>query len=271
MGGDSCGRCARGGPRGRGLARSGGIGCGRAAADTIGSGAERIAGLGGVLVHGRTVRRAAALFAGWLRLPRTLGLPGHRRKTRAVADGYRLAAERDSLHRRSGPGLHDVPALHRRPEPARAAALAGDGRRRALGKGIRVGLSAVGQLHHGAQREVRQTRGVLRRSGTKLLRHPGQWRRRGRRTARPLVVRCTARRDFDAFADEAETPGYGPIDAPKGIPDVRCVQYLSAGPQWPRYSCRLLYGRYQAFLRGRTIESTHQRTAAQYALLVSTA
>ncbi|MGK8464019.1 DUF7373 family lipoprotein [Nocardia cyriacigeorgica] len=82
---------------------------------------------------------------------------------------------------------------------------------------------------------------------------------------------ATARRDFDAFADEAETPGYGPVDAPKGIPDVRCVQYLSAGPQWPRYSCRLLYGRYQAFLRGRTLESTHQRTAAQYALLVSTA
>lgn len=81
---------------------------------------------------------------------------------------------------------------------------------------------------------------------------------------------ATARRDFDAFADEAEMPGYGPIDAPRGIPDVRCVQYLSAGPQWPRYSCRLLYGRYQAFLRGRTIESTHQRVAAQYALLVST-
>ncbi|MBF6455781.1 DUF7373 family lipoprotein [Nocardia cyriacigeorgica] len=80
---------------------------------------------------------------------------------------------------------------------------------------------------------------------------------------------ATARRDFDAFAGEAEIPGYGPIATPEGIPDVRCVQYLSAGPQWPRYSCRLLHGRYQAFLRGRTVESTHQRVAAQYALLVS--
>lgn len=82
------------------------------------------------------------------------------------------------------------------------------------------------------------------------------------------VDAVAARQSYLDSVEELTDPGQREAAAPKGIPDARCVESLTATSYGSRYACHLLYGSYQAIIFGRTLQYAHQKTAAQYALLL---
>lgn len=75
-----------------------------------------------------------------------------------------------------------------------------------------------------------------------------------------------------AFSDPArgQEPELRVAPTPEAVPDVRCFEQLDVPPQIPlRFTCSLMHGRYIALIRGRDLESTHQRVAAQLGLLLN--
>jgi hypothetical protein len=78
-----------------------------------------------------------------------------------------------------------------------------------------------------------------------------------------------ARQEF-TNDDSLSDPELRPAPSPAAVPDTRCVEQLDVPPQMPlRFSCQIMYGRYVAMIRGRDLQSTHQRVAAEFALLAS--
>lgn len=73
----------------------------------------------------------------------------------------------------------------------------------------------------------------------------------------------------NASRKDAAGSGARVVAAPNGIPDIHCAEDRERTGDTPKFTCRVVYGRYYAIVVSRTESTVLAKAAAQYGLLIN--